>query len=164
MDIFSDKLLVNLRIISKIPKNGRITRSSDGVITLETNGYGLLISLKRFLTADSRRQTLIELDKIFVSCSTKYKEILQRGKKTTELLSILKKEIQNSTIGLENLKTTYQDDQSMVSHLDIFLLKINTFLKEIEQSILTTDRPDQTESSASRSCTGASETRIKMFL
>lgn len=139
MDIFSDKLLVNLRILSKIPKNGRITRSIDGVIALETNGY--LISVKRFLTADSRKQTLIEIDKIINSCVSKFKEILQNGfkdkDKTNELLLILCNEIKNSTVGIENLKTTYQDDQSMVSHLDIFLLKIHTIINEISECIDT---------------------------
>lgn len=138
MDIFSDKLLVNLRILSKIPKNGRITRSIDGVIALEN--YGYLISFKRFLTADSRKQTLIEIDKILSSSISKFKEILQKNvdrEKTKELLAILQKEIENSTVGLENLKTTYQDDQSMVSHLDIFLLKIQTLVSEIKECIET---------------------------
>lgn len=141
MDIFSDKLLVNLRILSKIPKNGRITRSIDGVIALEN--YGYLISFKRFLTADSRKQTLIEIDKILSSSISKFKEILQKNvghgshEKTKELLAILQKEIENSTVGLENLKTTYQEDQSMVSHLDIFLLKIQTLVSEIKECIET---------------------------
>lgn len=130
MDIFSDKLLVNLRILSKIPKNGRITRSSDGVISLESPGY--LISVKRFLTADSRKQTLIEIDKILSSCTTKIKEImmLPSSEQKSKLLELIYTELQNSTIGIENLKTTYQDDQSMVSHLDIFLLKINNIINE----------------------------------
>ena len=138
MDIFSDKLLVNLRILSKIPKNGRITRSIDGVISLEPSGY--LVSVKRFLTADSRKQTLIEIDKILISCIAKFKEILQNNKdkeKTKELLLILHNEIKTSMYGLENLKTTYQDDQSMVSHLDIFLLKTETLLNEINDCIQT---------------------------
>ena len=141
MDIFSDKLLVNLRILSKIPKNGRITRSVDGVIALEPVGY--LVSIKRFLTADSRKQTLIEIDKILTSCIAKFKEILQKGssikdkEKTRELLLILHNEIKSSTCGLENLKTTYQDDQSMVSHLDIFLLKTETLVNEISDCIQT---------------------------
>jgi transcription elongation factor GreA-like protein len=135
MDIFSDKLLVNLRILSKIPKNGRITRSIDGVISLEN--YGYLVSFKRFLTADSRKQTLIEIDKILSSCISKFKEILHKRSSSKELLEILQKEIEHSTAGLENLKTTYQDDQSMVSHLDIFLLKTYTLISEIKECIET---------------------------
>ena len=46
-----DKLLINLKILSKIQKNGRITRSYDGIVSLESETY--YQSLKRFLSNDS---------------------------------------------------------------------------------------------------------------
>jgi excinuclease UvrABC helicase subunit UvrB len=51
-----DKLLINLKIISKIQKNGRIARSYDGIISLENDVF--YQSIKRFMTSDSRRFTI----------------------------------------------------------------------------------------------------------
>jgi hypothetical protein len=51
--MYNDTLLINLKIISKIPKNGRISRSYDGVISLEHDS--VLQSIKRFLTKDKYR-------------------------------------------------------------------------------------------------------------
>ena len=131
-DIFSDKLLVNLRILSKIPKNGRICRSSDGLVALE--GAGTLVPLRRFLTNDSRRQTVVELDRIIRECVTKHKGILQAvpdPDSRRELLRVLQGELDSAIKGVENLKTTYQDDQNVVSHLDIFLLKMGALSREM---------------------------------
>lgn len=138
IDIFSDKLLINLRILSKIPKNGKICRSSDGVISLEIQNAGLFSSLRRFLTSDSRKQTLLEINKILGDSFTKYKEIVQSEQfvnKKGETLNILREELDKATVGLENLKTTYQDDQTMVSHLDIYILKTKSIILDITNYI-----------------------------
>jgi hypothetical protein len=135
-DIFSDKILINLRILSKIPKNGKICRSSDGVISLEFSHGGFLTSLRRFLTADSRKQTLIELNKIVNDAISKYKEIVsEKGPKTKEHLTILRDELDKSIGGLENLKTTYQNDQTTVSHLDILILRTRSVVLEMTSYI-----------------------------
>ena len=57
-----DKLFINLKILSKIQKNGRISRSSDGIIALEHETF--YQSLKRFVTSDSRRQSVFEINSI----------------------------------------------------------------------------------------------------
>ena len=57
-----DKLLINLKIISKIQKNGRITRSYDGIISLENEIF--YQSIKRFFSNDSRRQATFEISSV----------------------------------------------------------------------------------------------------
>ena len=57
-----DKLLINLKIISKIQKNGRITRSYDGIISLENEIF--YQSIKRFFSNDSRRQATFEINSV----------------------------------------------------------------------------------------------------
>ena len=57
-----DKLFINLKILSKIQKNGRISRSSDGIIALEQETF--YQSVKRFVTSDSRRQSVFEINSI----------------------------------------------------------------------------------------------------
>ena len=55
-----DKLLINLKIISKIQKNGRISRSYDGIISLESDV--IYQSIKRFVLNDSRKQAIFEIN------------------------------------------------------------------------------------------------------
>ena len=43
-----DKLLVNLRILGKIQKNGKITKSIDGIISLESDN-SLYKNIKRYI-------------------------------------------------------------------------------------------------------------------
>ena len=57
-----DKLLINLRILGKIQKNGKISRSSDGIIAIENESFYL--SIKRFVTSDSRKQSIFEINSI----------------------------------------------------------------------------------------------------
>ena len=57
-----DKLLINLRILGNVQKNGRIARSYDGIIAIEDETY--YQSFKRFLTNDSRRQAIQEIASI----------------------------------------------------------------------------------------------------
>jgi hypothetical protein len=157
LDIFSDKLLINLRILSKIPKNGKICRSSDGVISLEYPNSGILTSMRRFLTSDSRKQTLLEINKIITDSILKFKEITQTFggnnslNEKKEILNILREELSNSICGIENLKTTYQDDQTMISHLDIYILKIRTVVLDITNYISkhTVIKPNPSKSDSS---------------
>ena len=57
-----DKLLINLKIISKIQKNGRISRSYDGIISLESDV--IYQSIKRFVCNDSRKQAIFEINSV----------------------------------------------------------------------------------------------------
>lgn len=58
MDKYDD-IILNLKILSKIPRNGRIRKSNLGKVTLEDEGY--LLSLRRRYYADSRRQAVNDI-------------------------------------------------------------------------------------------------------
>jgi len=61
-----DKLLINLKILGKIQKNGRISRSCDGLISLESER--IYQPLKRFVNSDSRKQAVFEINSIVTEC------------------------------------------------------------------------------------------------
>ena len=140
-----DKLLINLKIISKIQKNGRIARSYDGIISLETDQ--VYQSLKRFLTNDSRKQAIFEINSIISECidtinyiiNSKYTNIqysqTQEYFKNCENLNLLITELGSSKSGIENLKFTYQNDPNIVTQLDILILKIMTTIRDVGQKI-----------------------------
>jgi hypothetical protein len=134
-----EKLLVNLSILAKIQKNGRIKRSSDGIVSLDEENFQ---SILRFINSDSRKQSVFEINSIISDTSDKVKEIINnkfmnQNCATTdeyysncELLLLLNKSLASAKEGILNLKFTYTNDHNTVSQLDIIILKINNILKE----------------------------------
>jgi hypothetical protein len=141
-----DKLLINLKIISKIQKNGRIARSYDGIISLENDVF--YQAVKRFVTNDSRRQAIFEINSVITECvdilnhilNSKYmsKNYYQTDEyiKNCENLQLILKEMESAKIGVDNLKFTYQNDPNIVSQIDIIILKINTTLKDTSHKLV----------------------------
>ena len=141
MDI-PDKLLINLKIISKIQKNGRIARSNSGLIHLETDTF--YKSIKRLINSDSRQQSLLEINSIISESmllltsfmnsknvpnynDTHYSPEITRNLENIELLIHL---IRESINGIMNLQFTYSTDTNTSIQIDIILLKIGNILKD----------------------------------
>jgi len=140
-----DKLLINLKIISKIQKNGRIARSYDGIISLENDVF--YQAIKRFVTSDSRKQAIFEINSVINECVEILHHILNSKYmnknfhssdeyiKNCENIQLILTEMEMARNGVENLKFTYQNDPNIVSQIDIVILKINTTLKDIYQKL-----------------------------
>lgn len=140
-----DKLLINLKIISKIQKNGRITRSYDGIISLENNVF--YQAIKRFISNDSRKQAIFEINSIIYESINILNHILNSKYmnktynesdeyiKNCENISLILSELELSKQGIENLKFTYQNDPNIVSQIDILILKINTTIKDVSTKL-----------------------------
>lgn len=140
-----DKLLINLKIISKIQKNGRITRSYDGIISLENETF--YQSIKRFFSNDSRKQATFEINSVINEAidilqhilNSKYmnKNFCQSDEyiKNCENTHLILTELELAKSGIENLKFTYQNDQNISSQIDILILKINTALKDFTHKL-----------------------------
>jgi hypothetical protein len=136
----SDKLLINLKILSKIQKNGRITRSYDGIISLDTLTF--YQPLRRFLSSDSRKQAVFEINSIVMECIESMHSIINSRymsknfantdefRKNCEHLSLLLNEMEYAKCGIDNLKFTYQNDPNIASQLDITILKFSTAIKD----------------------------------
>jgi hypothetical protein len=136
-----DKLLINLKIISKIQKNGRIARSYDCIISLENDVF--YQSIKRFMTSDSRRQAIFEINSVITESvdilhhilNSKYmnKNFFQSDEyiKNCENVNLILNELENARHGIDNLKFTYKNDPNTASQIDILILKINTTIKDV---------------------------------
>lgn len=153
-----DKLFINLRILSKIPKNGRISRSSNGIVSIENdNTYSSKLhqAIRRFFTNDSRKQSVFEINSIINECiecltvlsNSKYmneniwkeeegvssdttSNAREHYKRTCEELGLVLTELNSAKIGIENLKFTYANDVNIASQLDVIILKIHGALKD----------------------------------
>lgn len=143
--MISDKLLINLKILSKIQKNGRISRSYDGIIALENDT--VYQPLKRFLTSDSRKQAVFEINSIVTECidtltnliNSKYmiKENyhMEQYLKNCENIHLILSEMDLARVGIINLKFTYQSDPNIASQLDIIILKMNTVIRDFTHKL-----------------------------
>lgn len=140
-----DKLFINLKILSKIQKNGRISRSSDGIIALENETF--YQSVKRFMTSDSRRQSVFEINSIInetIECmnnivNSKFMNKMYSNTdeyyKNCENLALLLRELIAAKVGIENLKFTYSADANVNSQLDILIIKINSSIKDLNYKL-----------------------------
>jgi hypothetical protein len=136
-----DKLFINLKILGKIQKNGRICRSYDGIISLENDTF--YQSVKRTLSSDSRKQSIFEINSIINECieclngivNSRYMNKLQSNTddyfKSCEDIALILKELAFAKSGIENLKFTYTVDANVESQLDIIIVKIQSTLKDM---------------------------------
>jgi hypothetical protein len=143
--MISDKLLINLKILSKIQKNGKITRSYDGIISLDSETF--YQPIRRFISSDSRKQAVFEINSIVNESIDTLGNIInskflnkhyynsEEFSKHVDYLEMLINEFEQCKIGIENLKFTYKNDQNIVSQIDIILLKMNTTLKDSHQKL-----------------------------
>lgn len=129
-----ESLMINLKIISKIPQNGRIGRnynintSNVNSIVLETNS-AVFLPFKRLYYGDSRYTAIQDINNIVNNTIEYIKEIEINktesfGIKIKQLLHILEQSIH----GISNLKITYSNDITISSKIDILLQKIVMFL------------------------------------
>ena len=135
-----DKLLINLRILSKIQKNGRITKSNEGIINLENDR--LYKGIKRFIYNDSRKQSVFEINSIIDETSVTFQHLINSKYlnksfqntaeyvKRLEVINLLLKELHEARNGVENLRFTYRNDQNIISQIDIAILKINSIIRD----------------------------------
>jgi hypothetical protein len=140
-----DKLFINLKILSKIQKNGRISRSSDGIISLENENF--YQSIKRFITSDSRRQSVFEINSIInetIECmnnivNSKFMNKMYSNTdeyyKNCDTLSLLLQELTAAKAGIDHLKFTYSADPNVNSQLDILVIKINSSIKDMQHKV-----------------------------
>ncbi len=143
MTTLPENLLINLEILSNIQKNGRITRSYNGKIHLENDN--ILQGIKRYVTNDSRFQSINEINSIVKECFNVMDHIVNSkymcSSYPTEFaqncdnLEFLANELETAYTGIDNLKFTYQDDKNTESELNVILRKITAKIKDIRYKV-----------------------------
>jgi hypothetical protein len=137
-----ENILLNLKIISMIPRNGKIKRSDNGSITLENQD--LLVPFKRYLFGDGRRQSLSDINGILEETFSILK-ILINSKSLVDTnfqltddnimvwnqIHVIFKELHRSRLGLNHLKNTYKDDFKIVASIELIIDKVSFQIKEM---------------------------------
>ncbi len=133
-----ESLMVNLKIISKIPKNGRISRNYDintsntNIIVLESNNT-VLLPFKRIYYGDSRYTAIQDINTIINNTIEYIKEIeITKPESYKIKIKQLLYHLEHSIHGITNLKVTYSSDITISSKIDILLQKIVMFLSNYD--------------------------------
>jgi len=154
MDVVNSVLL-NLKIISKIPENCRIKRG-NGIISLDTGNF---LFIKRFLLGDSRERALADINVTIDFAIEKCNDIINSRffkknhrylliddsfisekiddeyMRQYELLEVIYDDLKASINGLVNLKRTYSSDTITTSKLDLIMIKIKNHITSLEKKI-----------------------------
>lgn len=154
LGLSESSILLGLKVISKIPENCKISRSSTGICIDTKYTIPFIASMKRTINGDSRERTINDIKEIIELSINKCDEIINsvifqkiNGLNSTleiedayisnkldteyiqqyEMLSTINNELINSILGLKNLKKKYYKDSTITSQLDIIIIKINSY-------------------------------------
>ena len=144
-----DKIIVNLRIISKIQENGKISTISPGQISLENEG--VMTPLWRSVLGDSREKTVSFLTQLINDVTEISDSMIsspfmvnydpsdmyqtnERSKRIDQLTN-LSRQLQNCLKGVVNLHATYKGDASIASKIEEVMDKMDSQVMKIERSL-----------------------------
>jgi hypothetical protein len=139
-DSIIQSLLVNLKVLSKVEENGRISATGCN-LAIENNN--LLTPIKRWFSGDSRMvdySFIISIISQSIDCGRMLINTInqinsrddttshENEKMISSLLDLeyLSEELDNSIIGIRNLIKTYRSDPTTVAKLEVIINKINT--------------------------------------
>lgn len=151
-----DRLFINLRIISKLPENGRIGTTSAGEIYIEKDKFQT--TLMRTITGDSRDKSvdfLLQLmhdvqqssdniikalyiakqhDRDNANNITTLEQINENAKKSQQLHKLIR-ELKKSKTGIKNLNATYKKDPTISAKIEEILDQVDLQVEKIDRAL-----------------------------
>lgn len=156
MSTILDNIFINLRVIAKIPENGKISTISPGQVKLEDEGY--TTTIWRTLTRDSRTKSIKLLMGLFndvneysdntISSLYYVKQYendnltmfqLNENARKCHTLRKLVRELGNARPGLKNLSNTYKDDPNVIAGIEEIQDKIDLQITKIQAALRLID-------------------------
>jgi hypothetical protein len=151
-NILMDKIFVDLKILAKLPQNGKLNTIYNNQLYLENDS--MFQGIYRFLKGDSRNKTIEKIEDLINTAKQIANSLLQSSSmniyekntspskfeisefnKNFQQLKSLSNELKNSQKGINNLRVTYQNDTYVVSKLEVILENIKRLVVEIESGI-----------------------------
>jgi hypothetical protein len=135
-----DDILLNLKIISKIPENGKIRKKNNGILNLEYS-HAILSNVIRKITGYGRNKTILDIERIINEaddivdgiCHSRFYDLelhpVEYNKKNDYLKSLYIEMI-NASSGLHNLRMTYKQDVVTSSRIDLIIERIKIFIRD----------------------------------
>lgn len=156
MNSVPDKLFINLRKLGKIQKNGKISRSYDGIIYLDHTS--IFQPLKRFFFGDSRKHSLTEINSIINEAIITLQSIIgnrftskthsdtDEFRKNYENIKLIITEFEAACKGIQNLKFTYANDNNIAPQLDVIIIKMNSSIRDTRKKLRSLNMESESDS------------------
>ncbi len=148
MNDITDKILVNLKIISKIQPCDKV-RILNETSTIERDS--LTSWLSRWIHGDSRDKTMTHIrtvinDTINITNDIMNSTYINNRSRTTvyeeneftkslHMLFLIRNELESSKSGIENLQKTYEMDINVISQLEVIVNKIDSHLNIVDRKL-----------------------------
>jgi len=126
-----DNIIMNLKIIGMVQKNGRLC-IKKGSLTLEHDDQ--LQKIRRWFNKDSRESTMLHIRNTIMNATKLTKGVVSKQidiELKDWVLSRIFTEMTNCQSGLTNLKTTYNDDSIMIANIDVLLERLQANCEEL---------------------------------
>ena len=143
-----DDILLSLKIISKLPDNGRLCK---GIKNIDESNF--FTPVRRFIVGDGRKNTIDDIRTLIESIELKCQQMeeskyMEQDDSTprypkefsvvmNEML-MLSNEMQAALPGLEKLKSTYSYDLATSSNLEILMSKMESQIMRLHSYIRQT--------------------------
>ena len=139
-----DFIIVNLKVISQIPRNRRLRMTTKGFFTLEDDH--ILVPVKRLIYGDSREKLIRDINFLLAEVYSQIKLLIsskhleaeedtEEKRLTLAQIAGIHRDLERSITGFENLKSTYESDKLMFGELELIIDKIRSHMTEVELKV-----------------------------
>jgi hypothetical protein len=148
MNEITDTILVNLKIISKINPSDKV-RIMNHTSTIVKEGITTWLS--RWYHGDNRDKTIQYIRTVVQDAVNTTNDIMNstyinnKNKRTVyeeneftkslNILFLIRNELQNSKVGIQNLQKTYELDVNIISQLEVIVNRIDSHLGIIDRKL-----------------------------
>lgn len=136
MDDVLDKTMANLKLIGMISKGQKVCLRK-GQLNIEQ--FDRLQFVRRWMYKDSRDITLIHIRNTINEAIKIAKGLINNSIQSDMkawTISAINHELRQCENGLQNLKTTYMEDSSVVANIDVLVDKCKAQCDEIDRCVL----------------------------
>jgi hypothetical protein len=136
----NEEILLNLRIVSKIPEGAKIHRHSNGIFVIQDT---YVSGIYRFIKRYSRHRSIEDISGLVRQCIRTIKDLynsiyydnenypVQFSERKTQVKNLANALVSASS-GLENLRQTYHQDHVSTSKIDLIINEVKDFIPEIK--------------------------------
>lgn len=126
-----DKIILDLQIIKQIKENDKLALIKDlGSQTISVDNNGYLTPITRWYNGYNRSSTIEYLENLTIKIEN-ISKFLNEGSHITQN-KLLSKNLEDSKIGFENLKKTYENDSINFAKINIIIEKLENIKQNLK--------------------------------
>jgi len=126
-----DKIILDLQIIKQIKENDKLALIKElGTQTISVDSYNYLSSISRWYNGYNRINTIEYLENLTIKIEN-ISNLLNEGSHII-MNKLLSKNLEDSKIGFENLKKTYETDSINFAKLNIIIEKLENIKQNLK--------------------------------